>query len=102
MTKEIPKSTWVLNKVYFPVKVVDDFKEGYFKWLREYDVIPTDEEELNKLNEFIHYIIKRSYRDCLELYEFPTKGCYDFSGEYDYFEKDDCNYVIPRHLFELI
>lgn len=44
-------------------------------------------------------MIKRSYDNCLELYQWPSE---DDDEDCDYFERQDDNYVIPYHLFEVI
>lgn len=113
--KQIPKSSWVINKVYFKAKVVDDFQNKYLQWGQEEGCGFTDSEESTKeVIQFIRNTQKMSNQGWVWLYEYPaeTNQCYcndgtyargrDNGDEYDYFEKYDDNYVIPRHLFVVI
>ena len=86
---DTPKSQWVIDKNYFTAKPVDNFRVKYLKWLSDYD----PEAEITKeLKDFIYYM---TTNDFVQIYEYPHE-----SPLKDYFEKNDDNHVIPRHLFE--
>ena len=89
---KIPKSSWVLKKEYFNAKLVDNFKPKYLQYMSE---LGSDLDDIELLN-FIDSIMRL---DTVILYEFPGEL---FKSDCDYFEKADDNYVLPRHLFELI
>ena len=113
--KQIPKSSWTVNKVYFKAKLVDDFQSTYLQWGQSEGCGFTDSEESTKeVMQFIRNTQKMSNQGYVWLYEYPEdiNQCYcddgsyvndfDNGDEYDYFEKCDDNYVIPRHLFVVI
>lgn len=100
MTKQIPNSSWIVDRTFFKAKVVDDFRREYIKWGDDeghgFDI---EDESFKEVDEFIHSVIKLSYSGCLELYQWPSD---DVDDECDYFERFDDNYTIPRHLFEVV
>lgn len=106
--KQIPKSSWTINKVYFKAKVVDDFQNKYLQWGQEEGCGFTDSEESTKeVIQFIRNTQKMSNQGWVWLYEYPEEinqcHCdYGNVAEYDYFEKGDDNHIIPRHLFVVI
>lgn len=94
-----PKSDWIINKVYFKAEVVDNFKQVYTEWLEDYDGLPADYKGIVDLENFIHHMIKLSYKGVLELYEYPYEG---HCAAMDYFEREDGNFVIPRECFIVV
>lgn len=89
-------SQWVLRKMFFSVKLVDNFKSEYLEWMAE---IGHDCDDLDLL-KFIEAVTKQ---DTVELYQFPSSKPFDDDeNEQDYFERLDDNHVIPRKLFELV
>ena len=90
---KVPASNWILDRAFFEVELVDDFKSLYKEWYKEENGSIDD-----SVDDFI-----------LSMQEHPTSDVYQFPSEtsnpdvpHDYFERyDDC-YVIPRNLFNLI
>ena len=92
----VPKSQWIIEKVFFKVKLVDNFKSEYIGWMSE---VGHDHDDLDML-KFIENVTNQ---DTVELYQFPSQKPWDNDdSEQDYFERLDDNHVIPRILFELI
>jgi cyclopropane fatty-acyl-phospholipid synthase-like methyltransferase len=88
---DIPRSTWVIDRVYFTAKPVNDFFSEYKRWL---------EIEGNLFTASVScFAEKISKNNFIQLYQFPQKRT---DIEHDYFELLDDNHVIPRHLFTLI
>lgn len=87
----IPRSTWVIDRVYFTAKPVNNFFNEYKEWFEgegdEFTASTSDFAETISKNDFI------------QLYQFPQERT---DIEHDYFELLDDNHVIPRHLFTLI
>ncbi len=104
---KIPKSTWTVNKNYFEVKLVEDFKEKYVGWQLAYNV-ELDELMAQGVVEVIDNWQHRSDNGVLELYQFPMEAsnqCYCaeiIEKDSEYFERLDDDWVIPRHLFEVV
>ncbi len=104
---KIPKSTWTVNKNYFEVTLVEDFKEKYVQWQLGYNGYELDELTTQGIVEVIDNWQHRSDSGVLELYQFPMEvntQCYCseiIEEDRDYFERLDDNWVIPRHLFVL-
>ena len=88
---DTPKSQWVINKNYFTVKPVDHFRLKYFEWLKDYD---PEAEHTEDTDKFLDYMVRN---DFVQVYEYPQENQVK-----DYFEMQDDNHVIPRHLFELV
>lgn len=96
----IPRSEWVVNCVYFEAKLVDNFENLYKEWLLSNG---SREEDL------VTYNLESTVRGWLNsassvwLYRFPNRyNNEETEDDADYFEKEDDNWVIPRHLFEPI
>lgn len=109
----IPSSRWVIEENYFKVKFIENIREEYLKWLWKYEGYRSLDELISivesggepSLSKFLDRISKGGE---FEIYQQPfdhsSNNCetvkYEFNA--DYFEKEDDNCVIPRHLFELI
>lgn len=91
MSYKIPASNWVLSKVYFEVKLVDNFSLLYKEWYKKENGSVDD-----SVDDFIHNLKEHP---TIEIYRFPNERA---DLKYDFFEKDDDNHVIPRELFELV
>lgn len=88
MNKQIPASNWVLSKEYFEVELVVDFELKYRDWFTgEGNIINQD---------FERFMLYLKENPTVELYQFPQART---DIEHDYFERDDDNHVVPRHLF---
>ncbi|HEY7866886.1 MAG TPA: hypothetical protein VIC51_12895 [Psychromonas sp.] len=107
-SNKIKRSSWVMNQVYFKVKLVPDF-ERKFKSLIIEDNNFKSEDDLNKhynengeLDKFIERILKC---DFIEIYQFPfeynSNNCetVDYEMQADYFERIDDDFSIHRSLF---
>lgn len=88
---DTPKSQWVIDKNYFTVKIIDNFKSKYLEWLKEYD---TEAEYTEDMGDFLDYMTRNEF---VQVYEYPHENPIK-----DYFEMSDDNYVMPRHLFDLV
>ncbi len=105
---KIPKSVWIIDKKYFEVKLVEDFKEEYIQWQLTYNGYELDELTTQGVVEVIDNWQHRSDNGVLELYQFPVElsvTCHSKSitdQHSDYFERLDDDWVIPRHLFEVV
>mgnify|MGYP000023527773 CR=1 FL=1 len=88
---DTPKSQWVIEENYFTVKPVDNFRLRYFEWLNDYD---PEAKHTEATDDFLDYMTRSEF---VQVYEYPHK-----SPIKDYFEMNDNNHVIPRHLFELV
>lgn len=91
----IPKSSWKLSEVYFKAKLVDNFKQKYIDFLLE----DSDTYDFDTVGKVVDSWLKRDYVD---LYQFPVGGNNLPEDEYDYFERLDHDWVIPRKLFEVM
>jgi len=87
----IPKSYWVIRKVYFTASPVDGFLKKYELWVKS-------EGELFTV-EVAEFAEKIGRNDFIQLYQFPQDRV---DVGYDYFEITDDNHVIPRCLFNLV
>lgn len=88
---DTPSSQWVIDRNYFTVKPVEQFKEKYLTWLEEYD---SGFKYTKELSAFLDYMGKN---DFVQVYEYPHNNPLK-----DYFEMTDDNHVIPRELFHLV
>lgn len=89
----IPASNWVLDKVYFEVKLVDDFSSLYKEWfIKENGGIEAG------VGLFISNL---QVNPTISIYRFPNE-LKTSTAPHDFFEQDDDNFVIPRELFKLI
>jgi hypothetical protein len=102
---EVPKSSWIVNKVYFEVTLVDNFKEKYLEWLRKYEGAESvkqlwDNDTGDLLLRFLQRVCNRP---TMEVYQFPCDVHYHSSADHlqDYFERQDDNHVIPFELFTI-
>ena len=86
---QVKSSSWVIKKEYFKVMAVDNFKDLFIK---NYDREIEDNE-----NEFIDKLC--SLRE-FYVYQYPYRGDTDESA--DYFEKEDCNFVLKRDMFIIL
>lgn len=110
---KIPQSYWRLIPTYFKVKLVDDFADKFIQWNIDVNFLGKEDEfwekeGLKDLSNVIHMWLRKPY---LEIYQFPTQDMYGsmsmdtrdkLNQHADYFEREDDNYVIPYHLFEVI
>lgn len=87
---DTPKSQWGTDKSYFTAIPVDHFRLKYFEWLKDYD---PEAEHTEELDIFLDYMARN---DFVQIYEYPHDNPVK-----DYFEMNDDNHVIPRHLFTL-
>lgn len=86
----IPVSRWVLEKNYFNVYLVDNFRSKFIEWsCFEHDGYSLFEDK-KALDLFLDTV-----GNCKEI------SVYQFPDSEDYFEETDDNFVIPRHLFKL-
>ena len=86
----IPKRRRVLEKNYFNVYLVDNFRSKFIEWsCFEHDGYSLFEDK-KALDLFLDTV-----GNCKEI------SVYQFPDSEDYFEETDDNFVIPRHLFKL-
>jgi len=108
MTKKIPKSSWTLKCEYFKVKLIDDFKEQMIQYIMGLDGYSQQELHQEGLYTVIDEWQLKSDNGTLELYQYPLEPDSQIVSakiiEYDsdYFEREDDNWVIPRHLFIVV
>lgn len=96
---QIPKSSWVIKKVYFKVRLVEDFEQKY----REYMYSIGESEDSLADSNFGYVVWNWLQQEYLWLYEFPEEITHwECRDGVDYFEEEDDDWVIPRHLFEPI
>ena len=96
---QIPKSGWVVKEVYFKAKLVDDFEQKYLEFMHSIGEIEDPLED----SDFNNAVYRWLQQDYVWLYEYPEEMCYGgYCDGVEYFEEEDDNWVIPRHLFEPI
>lgn len=101
---KIPKSSWCVNKVYFKVKLVDDFKNKYTQDLMKNEGYTEEELAEEDFHEVVDSWLSKDY---IEIYQQPQEwsslGSAIMRDESaDYFEKEDDNWTIPFYLWEVI
>lgn len=91
---EIPKSSWVVEPVYFEARLVKGFKEKYINFLKE----DSDEYDFDAASKVIDNWLINSH---VWLYQYPDDNFDKIpDDQMSYFEKEDDDWVIPRHLFD--
>lgn len=89
---KVPASNWILDKVYFEVKLVDSFSALYKEWYKE---------ENGRIDDSVDdFILSLQENPTIEVYQFPNVAS-NPDVPHDYFERDDDNHVIPRKFFDL-
>ena len=99
----IPESQWVLEPKYFRARLVQGFVDKYIAWT-------IGKNFYGSVEVFKSYSEAYNLRETLEnmygqeglvlLYQYTQDNVEEY--EADYFEKEDDNFVIPRHLFEVL
>lgn len=107
----IPKSSYRLVPSYFKVRLVEDFHDKYLDYLIELDGYSKQELQQEGASTIALSWEQKSDQGELQLYMYPeefTDHHYSvqtskiMEQEADFFEREDANWVIPRHLFEPI
>ena len=91
--KVIPVSNWILDKVYFEVKLVNEFDSLYREWFMEESGVIYGSVD--------GFLFNLHENPTIEVYQFPNVAS-NPDAPHDYFERDDDNHVIPSKLFELV
>lgn len=105
---KIPKSSWILKREYFEVKLVKGFKEKMIQHIISLDGYSLQELQQDGFITAVEDWVYRSENGVLELYQYPMEPnsqCFSakiIEEESDYFERLDDNWIIPRHLFEVV
>ena len=86
----IPKSRWLLEKSYFNVYLVDNFRGKYIEW---HSIENEDSPLITNDCDMEDFLDAVGSFKVISVYQFPDSE--------DYFEETDDNFVIPRHLFKL-
>jgi len=91
-----------LKKIYFKVKLVEDFENKYEYYLIRQGYSP-DVVKTSSVGSTVRKWLSKEY---LELYQYPIEVIPEYplltEDLGDYFEKEDDEWAIPRHLFEVL
>ncbi len=108
----IPQSKYILVPTYFRAKLVEGFHDKYIEYIMELDGYSQQELYQEGLSTIAMEWEQKSDRGELELYMYPDENHIGhhmsvrtrkaMEQEADFFEREDDNWVIPRHLFEPI